>query len=52
MVEGERSGQPICPDCRELRAIGPPGPEERRWVESLPADELDVLLRHASLLRA
>jgi hypothetical protein len=43
---------PVCPECRDLRAVGPPGPEERAWLESLPAERREALLRHASLLCA
>jgi hypothetical protein len=49
-LRGERSGQPVCPDCRELRAVGRPGPEHRQWLEAMPADELDRLIRQVSLL--
>jgi len=51
-LRGERSGEPICPDCRDRKLVGPPGPEEHAWVEALPPARLDTLLRCASLLRA
>jgi hypothetical protein len=51
-LRGLVKGPPVCPDCKSLRAVGPPGEAERAWLESLPPERRDALLRHASLLCA
>ena len=50
-LRSRRQGSPVCGLCRERRAVGPPGPEEHRWLESLPDERRDDLLRQASMLR-